>query len=110
MAKAEKTVLGHIVCPHCGEQMRIIHDKNTEPFGHCEDCSGQLRVGGRPGRVRAFVRRYPWAAASAAPVTVTEPTLASAPVPGKTPDQTPPPRKKASFADALNFLGGQHAA
>jgi hypothetical protein len=67
----QKTILGHITCPTCGEKMRITHDKNLEPFGYCEDgCGQQLRVGGNPARVREFVKRYQWAGKK--PVTVTE--------------------------------------
>lgn len=91
-----KDVLGHIDCPTCGKAhaMRITHDKNKEPFGYCEDgCLQQLRIGGKPARVRAFVARYPWAAAGAT-VTVTVPEPA-APAPAKpvtVPEQKPVPK------------------
>lgn len=133
MAKNEKTILGMIDCPHCGEVngMAIKHDKNNEPFGHCEDCAGQLRVGGKPGRVRKFCRMYPWAASSAAPqplpagvdwvATFPEPVTGNgvpvAPVKDQAPEipvtvtvteeRRAAPRK-ASFLDALaglNTLG-----
>ena len=85
-----KTVLGHIPCPSCGQQMRITHDKNEHPFGFCEDgCGQQLRVGGKPSRVRAFVARYPWAAAGA-PVTVTVPEPAPVPAPAPAAPKTAP--------------------
>jgi len=85
-----KTVLGHIDCPTCGkaDAMRITADRNGDPFGFCEDgCGQQLRVGGKPGRVRAFVARYPWASAS--PVTVTVPEPAPAPAPKPVPVAAP---------------------
>lgn len=116
MAKNEKPVLGMIDCPHCGEVggMAVKHDKNLEPFGHCDECSGQLRVGGKPARVRKFCRRYPWAAAgvapvaegqapaapAAAPVTVTEPAARQAPPPAP----PVPARKRANWADGLTIL------
>lgn len=123
MAKNENPVLGMIDCPHCGEVggMAVKHDKNGEPFGHCEDCAGQLRVGGKPGRVRKFVKRYPWAAGAPVlqpwtgepgtsvtekkmpeipvTVTVTEPvkTVGAAEV-----SSAPPPKKKqAAWTDVL---------
>lgn len=120
MAVAEKPALGMIDCPHCGEVggMAVKHDKNGEPFGHCEECSGQLRVGGKPGRVRKFCRLYPWAAAAVAsvtapavPVTVTvteeKPAPATEPPPVTATPTAPPPRRKATFADALAILGGK---
>jgi hypothetical protein len=78
-----KHILGHIDCPTCGKAgaMRVTADRNGDPFGFCEDgCGQQLRVGGKPGRVRAFVARYPWAAPNPVTVTVQEP--ASAKLPG----------------------------
>jgi hypothetical protein len=111
MPKEQKPVLGQIPCPHCPAHMNVKHDKNDDPFGHCEECGGQLRVGGRPARVRAFVARYPWAAkpsdAVTVPVTVTvtEPKLTPAPVTVT----EPAPRRRASFADALGLLGGANA-
>ena len=128
MAKNEKPVLGMIDCPHCGEVngMAVKHDKNEEPFGHCEDCAGQLRVGGKPGRVRKFCRMYPWAASSKAPLPapvgwsapVTAPSVQDAPVTEESAPEIPvtvtvteerraTPRK-ATFLDALaglNTLG-----
>lgn len=92
--------------------MAIKHDKNLDPFGHCEDCGGQLRVGGKPGRVRAFVSRYPWAAAGALPVTVTVPVTVTGSEPAPEPVTEPvavtekPKRKQASWADGLALLGG----
>jgi hypothetical protein len=129
MAKNEKPVLGMIDCPHCGEVngMAVKLDKNDEPFGHCEDCAGQLRVGGKPGRVRKFCRMYPWAASSAAPqplpasagwaapVTkvdqtekpVTEESAPEIPVTVTEPPKAPP-KKTAAWTDVLasfNTLG-----
>ncbi len=110
---AEKPILGHITCPCCGQAdaMAVKADKNGDPFGHCEECAGQLRVGGKPGRVRKFLRLYPWAAGEAAPVvpvtvTVTEEKAAD-PAPGAAPPAPPArkPRRDATFADALHFLG-----
>jgi hypothetical protein len=115
----DKPVLGMIDCPHCGEVegMAVKHDKNMEPFGHCEECAGQLRVGGKPARVRKFVRRYPWAAAGAvaAAPAVTGARVQVAPVTGDPapdvpvtvtvtePEPKPAPRR-ASFMDALASL------
>jgi hypothetical protein len=116
MAKEEKPVLGTIPCPHCHERMAVKHDKNGDPFGHCEECGGQLRVGGKPSRVRAFVAKYPWAAKPAAEgaasvtVTVTEKPAAPEPVTVPVPEQAPPPRRRATFADALGVLGVRNAA
>jgi hypothetical protein len=88
-----KQVLGHIDCPTCGKDdaMRVTADRNGDPFGFCEDgCGQQLRVGGKPGRVRAFVARYPWAAASPVPLPLQEP--APAKLPGTdTPPAAPEP-------------------
>jgi len=120
-----KTVLGHIDCPACGKAggMRITPDKNGDPFGFCEDgCGQQLRVGGKSGRVRAFIARFPWAAAAPVTVTatVTDPIPApsapkpapvsapapvavkpvapkSAPAPKAAPAPEPAPAKKAGF-------------
>lgn len=113
-----KTILGHIDCPTCGavKGMRITRDKNGEPFGFCEGpCAQQMRIGGKPHRVRAFVARYPWAAgkAEAAPVPapVPEPTryerhreIAKAPAPA--PVAAAPAATRSPFADALALLGG----
>lgn len=58
----EKTVYGHINCPHCGfaKGMRITADKTGAPFGFCEaNCGGQLRIGGNPHRVREFFKAQP---------------------------------------------------
>lgn len=122
VAKTEKEILGMIDCPHCGEvgAMGVKHDKNGEPFGHCEECAGQLRVGGKPGRVRKFCRRYPWAVVpGAAPVPVT--VTVTDEMPRKAPaaaveitkpvpvSPLPPPKRKATFADALNILTGATA-
>lgn len=56
-----REILGHIDCPHCAEvaRMRITPDKNGAPFGYCEECNGQLKVGGNQSRVAAFYRKYP---------------------------------------------------
>lgn len=114
----QKHALGHIDCPYCAapKMMRITHDKNGKPFGHCEDCTGQLRVGGHSYREKKFIERYPFSGQKAPemPVTVTEPKPVEKPaavalvapvsVPEAPKEQT---RKKASFADALDFLGGR---
>jgi hypothetical protein len=114
----EKTVHGHIDCPHCGAQkmMRITSDRNGKPFGHCDDCNGQLRVGGNSYREKKFIDRYPFAAGSIAaiPVTVTanEPQTAppAAPVSDTAPDPTKthhgPVAKRSAMEDALRHLGG----
>ena len=126
----EKPILGQIDCPTCGEKMRITTDKNGDPFGYCAgNCRQQLRIGGDPYRVRAFLARFPWAAP--APVTVTEPETAKKPeespatvtntceakagmpagparqttAPAVTAKKTAP--RRATFADALQILGGR---
>lgn len=114
MAKEDKPVLGMIPCPHCPEQMTVRRDKNGDPFGHCEECRGQLRVGGDPARVRKFIARYPWAAkppvGAADPVTGTVTEKPAAPVPVTEPVPAPAKTKRrASFADALGILGGKNA-
>jgi hypothetical protein len=107
----EKQVLGHIDCPACGyaKGMRITLDKNGDPFGFSVGCCGQqMRIGGNAARVALFKQRYPWAAG---PVTDTGPK--DAPEPVKTPvtvtvpeqTPTPPPKRKATFVDALAALG-----
>jgi hypothetical protein len=110
-----KSILGHINCPYCGEDagMEIKHDKNLEPFGYCPYCAGQMRVGGKPGRVRAFCKMYPWASnppvTAVNPVTVTvtgekaPPVAAPSPVPVA--PRMAPPKRTATFADALGMLG-----
>ena len=129
--KNEKPVLGTINCPHCGEVdgMAVKADKNDEPFGHCEECAGQLRVGGKPGRVRKFLRLHPhlgaafrYASVQADPVTVgvpaavpvAAPPVEAAPVTGAKGLEIPvtvtepKPAKKAGWADVLaglNTLG-----
>ena len=129
--KNEKPVLGMIDCPHCGEAkgMAVKADKNDEPFGHCEECAGQLRVGGKPGRVRKFLRLHPHLGAAfryasvsgagdsvgvAASVPVTAPSVQAAPVTEKTAPEIPvtvteqkPPKqepKKSTWMDALASL------
>lgn len=52
-------LLGVIECPHCGDSMKVKEDKNGDPFGHCEHCSGQVRVGGSAGRVARFLAKNP---------------------------------------------------
>lgn len=68
-----KTILGHIDCPTCGEEtaMRITTDKNGDPFGFCEICRQQLRVGGDADRVEDFYRAHPGIKKPGAPVTET---------------------------------------
>lgn len=109
MPKEQKPIIGQIPCPHCDAMMNVKRDKNEDPFGHCEECSGQLRVGGNPARLRKFIAKYPWAAkpavGAADPVTVTEKPPAPAPVT----EAPPPPKRRAGFADALTLLGGRHA-
>jgi len=114
MAREEKPIIGTIQCPHCDGQMNVKRDKNDDPFGHCEDCRGQLRVGGCPSRLRKFVAKHPWAAKTAVgaadPVTVTVTEKPAAPAPVTAP--VPAPKRKANFADALGVfaLGAKHAA
>lgn len=75
----DKKIIGWIDCPHCGHKdgMRITADKHGAPFGFCEaNCDGQLRIGGKPRRVAAFLAKYPHIAAAMQQneaVTVTEP-------------------------------------
>jgi len=104
----QKPALGAIDCPHCGQVggMTIRHDKNVEPFGHCEDCGGQLRVGGRPARVRKFLARYPWAAAPGEkPAAAPGEKPAPAPVTETKEQPAPAVRRKPSFMDGLKALG-----
>jgi hypothetical protein len=116
MAKDQKPILGQIPCPHCPEKMNVKHDKNGDPFGHCEECGGQLRVGGNPARVRKFVARYPWAAKPAVgadvPVTVTVQDKPAQAAPVTVTPPAPAPRRRASFADALDVfaVGSKRAA
>lgn len=65
-------VFGEISCPHCTGSMTVKADKNGEPFGYCDSCKGQLRVGGNAGRVSAFVKKYPHIGAAMGMDTVTE--------------------------------------
>lgn len=98
-----RAVLGRIDCPTCGEThgMKVTHDKNGEPFGHCLGCAQQLRIGGNPRRVAAFTARYPWAKGGDVP-----PAPAPAPVVPKTP---PPPTKPKATANPFEFLMGGRA-
>lgn len=87
--------------------MRFIRDKNGNPFGHCDDCNGQLRIGSNNYRKKKFAAMYPWAAEKAAeiPVTVTDiKTAALAPVAHV--QEKPVSKQKASWNDALALLGG----
>lgn len=95
----EKKVIGYIDCPACGTVggMRVTHDKNGEPFGFCEaECSAQLRIGGNPRRLAAFLKKHPWAAGGApeakpAPVPEPEPKPAQKPEPKPEPKPAPKP-------------------
>lgn len=72
--------------------MRVTEDKNGDPFGYCEDCAQQLRIGGDRHRVSRFVARHGIGAAKVT-VTVTgagkaealKVTHAPAPVPATAP-------------------------
>lgn len=92
--------------------MRVTHDKNGKPFGHCDDCNGQLRVGGNTYREKKFIERYPFSGQKAPeiPVTVTEqktpPAESAVPVPVPKPEIKQPPQQKSKFAAALDLLGG----
>jgi hypothetical protein len=116
----EKPVLGHIDCPACGAEkgMRFIHDKNGKPFGHCDDCNAQLRVGGNSYREKKFAALYAWAAPKPTenPVTVTGPKALENPTPAA-PDVPLPVsvpeqkndikvKKRSSLDDAVAFLSG----
>ena len=115
---SKKPVLGHIDCPYCfaSDTMRITHDKNGKPFGHCDDCDGQLRVGGKPYREKKFIERYPFSGQKAPeiPVTVTVPAPVEkpatvepiAPVTAPVAPVQQTQKRKAGFADALQMLGG----
>lgn len=95
-------ILGSIDCPHCGESMKVKTDKNGEPFGHCEHCSGQLRVGGNALRVANFYRKWPGLkqpGAEAAPPTQEQ--KAAAPAPNKAPA---PKYNKPGFSFFENAL------
>jgi hypothetical protein len=39
--------------------MTIKPDKNGQPFGYCDSCRGQLRIGGSDSRVSAFYAANP---------------------------------------------------
>lgn len=109
----DPAILGHIDCPTCGTAgaMRITHDKNGDPFGYCEDgCSQQLRIGGKPARVRKFLARYPWAAGPATePAPAPAPAAKPAPAPVTATAPAPAPaqatKKRATWADGLAALG-----
>lgn len=118
----QKPVLGHIDCPacHAPHGMRFIHDKNGKPFGHCDDCNAQLRIGGNGYREKKFNSLYPWASGKAPeiPVTVTEQKPAEKPAPAAPqkpvtvtapePKETHhgPVKVRSAFEDALSILGG----
>ena len=111
-----KTILGHIDCPTCGEEtaMRITTDKNGDPFGFCEICRQQLRVGGDADRVDDFYRAHPGIKKPGAPVRATvsapaaEPAKPAAPaakpaaVPAPAP--APAPAKKPGGHNPFAFL------
>lgn len=111
-----REILGYIDCPHCGEaeRMRVTPDKSGAPFGYCEECNGQLRIGGNSTRVEAFYRKNPAVkrpgqAGEAAPIVVqpvevkkTAPKKA-APVIEPAPVIAPP--KKLSIFDQLAGVG-----
>lgn len=98
-------VFGEIDCPHCGEKMKVKADKNGDPFGHCEHCSGQLRVGGKTARVENFFRRHSHLQRTSTvedqPPSAPEKKPAIQPQEPKPPE---PPKKKIgfSFFDQLN--------
>lgn len=108
---------GHINCPYCdgAQTMRVIEDRNGKPFGHCDDCNGQMRVGGSKHREEKFCSLYPWAAPKAAkiPVTVTEPKPAAKPAPVapvipvtvSEPVEPVTVKARSSFDDALAIFG-----
>jgi hypothetical protein len=103
-----KEILGHIDCPVCGAAngMRITHDKNSHPFGYCEaDCGQQMRVGPSPRRIKKFTDRYPWAGTVSDTGQKPAPEPAKPPVTVPEPEQTPAPKRKATFVDALAVLG-----
>lgn len=113
----KKEVKGHINCPYCdgAETMRVIEDKNGKPFGHCDDCNGQMRVGGNSYREKKFYSLHPWAAPKAPeiPVTVTEqkPAAKAEPVAPVIPVTVSEPvapvtvKARTSFDDALAIFG-----
>lgn len=101
MSESKKQILGHIDCPTCGttKAMRVKADKNGDPFGYCEDCAQQLRVGGDRHRVRRFMERHGLATAPA-PVTGT----GTAQAPAAAPPTAPKPAARptgAGFFDQL---------
>lgn len=93
-----KEIQGHIDCPSCGasKRMRVTCDKNGDPFGFCEECRQQLRVGGDAHRVAKFRERHPWAAPGAAPVTETVPEPVPAPAPAPAPAAKPKAKSSRS--------------
>ncbi len=56
-----KEILGRMSCPCCGfaDGVRVTPDRNNQPFGFCEECGFQMRIGGSLPRVRAFYKRHP---------------------------------------------------
>lgn len=54
-------ILGFIACMVCKSpnSVRVSPDKNGEPFGYCEACKMQYRIGGNPNRVNQFKESHP---------------------------------------------------
>ncbi|MBL8506368.1 MAG: hypothetical protein JNJ51_08425 [Methylobacillus glycogenes] len=102
---ADKSILGHINCPYCGTQggMRITLDKNESPFGFCEaNCDGQLRIGGKPRRVAAFLKLHPHIAQAMQPKPAENPVTVTAAKPAVTVPEKP--AKAASPGFSLDSL------
>lgn len=88
--------------------MRVTPDKNGDPFGYCEDCAQQLRIGGDRHRVKRFMERHglkpapdPVTGTGTDPAPATKPAPAAvAPVPAPAPKPAPRPTG-AGFFDQL---------
>ncbi len=73
--------------------MTIKPDKNGQPFGYCDSCRGQLRIGGSDSRVSAFYAAHPDIAKAAGKI---EPSAVDG-VGGEKVDAPAPQVKKSDF-------------
>lgn len=96
-----KEILGRLDCPVCGHDhgIRITPDRNGEPFGYCEECGVQLRIGGDRGRVAAFYRHNahmtrPGTVTDTGTGTATAPATVTKPEPEPEPKPKPEPEPK----------------
>lgn len=88
-----REILGYIDCPHCGEgsRMRITPDKSGAPFGYCEECNGQLRIGGNARRVESFYARNQGVKRPGQAAEIAPPATSTAAAPEKKPAKKPEP-------------------